>query len=215
MLTREDHAEVLTCLEHSKRSGGIGRCLVRDIERLGLKRFDRLEATDDLPDVGLYETISAFPLSVRFWRQRVDVFVIHRLPLFDPVIGVTIMSVAIDMLHTMNLGVYQLWCLFCLWALINQNAWNLSKNFTAKETRVLSCEYIRSELTDYHSRLRMAKPGIDITEIPHFSLRTIGGEKGNVLRTKGAETKFLLGYVLEALQTRSSSTTWWGDIRDE
>ena len=48
----------------------------------------------------------------------------------------------------------------------------------------------------------MAKPGIDITEIPHFSLRTIGGEKGNVLRTKGAETKFLLGYVLEALHTR-------------
>ena len=102
------------------------------------------------------------------------------------------MSIVIDALHTLNLGVYQTWCLFSLWGLVNKNAWGLSENFSAKEIRILSCEYIRSELTAYYAHLRSSRPGIDITEITHFAMQTIGGDKGRVLRTKAAETKFLL-----------------------
>lgn len=202
-LSQVDHAEVLSCLEYSKRATiGFGRCIMRDIPRLGLQRFDRLEATSVLPDVGMFEAIREWPFQALFWRQKPHAMVIHRLPLFDPAIGVTIMTIVIDALHTMNLGVYQLWCLFCIWALIKANAWNVSAHFTAKEVRVLSCEQVRTELTAYYRQLRIDTPGLDVTEIPHFSLRTIGGETGKVLRTKGAETKFLIGYVLQALQKR-------------
>ena len=203
ILSQADHAEVLSCLEYSKRARvGVGRCIMRDIPRLGLRKLDRLEPSRTLADVGAFERIDAWPVQILFWRQGQSSMVIHRFPLFDPAIGASILMILIDALHTLNLGVYQLWCLFCIWALIDKNAWNVGANFTANERRILSCEYIRAELSAYYAKLRLDHPGIDITEIPHFALRTVGGEKGTVLRTKGAETKFLIGYVLQALEQR-------------
>lgn len=201
-LSREDHAAVLARLVYSKRgTGGHGRCLATALPALGLERFDRLEPSDELFDVSLFETVDVFPFRAVFWRRHPQDFVQHRLPIFV-VAGCNIDRLCIDHLHTMNLGVYQRWCLHSLWALVDADCWNVGAHFSADEQRQLSCEYIRSELTQYYSELRRSIPGLGITVIPHFSLSTIGGQKRSLLRTKGAETKFLLGFVVQCMERR-------------
>eukprot|EP00969_Alexandrium_andersonii_P246987 10915701-Alexandrium_andersonii.AAC.1 len=84
----------------------------RDMLDLGLRKGDRLEPNDDLPDIGLYESLDAFPRTVLFWRPSRETKVRHRNPLFDgpthaDVLGISVLSLAIDTLHTLNLGVYQ------------------------------------------------------------------------------------------------------------
>ena len=86
------------------------------------------------------------------------------------------------------------------------NAWRIGGHLTQSERDELSCEHIRSELHDYYTTL--SRTVADITNIPHFSLRTIGGAPGKVLRTKAAETKFLLGCVVKALQERGNGVAY-------
>ena len=61
----------------------------------------------------------------------------------------------------------------------------------------MSCERIREELDAYYRDRKRAKP--DLTTIPYFSLKTLGGRGMPLLKTKAAETKELLQYVVQAL----------------
>lgn len=203
-LSQADHAVVLARLAYQKRQGASGRCLVEDVPSLRLLRGDRLEPSDGLPDIGAFELTDTWPLTVVLWRQQPSVGVQHRLPIFRSTTGCTMERLCIDHLHTMNLGVYQRWCLHSLWALIRANAWGVRPGCSAKEMHHLSCDYIRGELAEYYTDLRRTNPGIDITQIPLHPLRTIGGDAGKVLRTKGAEAKCLVGYVVRALERRGA-----------
>lgn len=157
-LSRDDHQEVLAALVYNKKSGsvltGTGRCLCRDLPRLGLQKNDRLEPSESLMDIGQFEHVSEWPFLALVWRQRDDVSVLHRVPCFVPELGCTIDSICVDALHTMNLGVFQRYCLHSMWALVSANAWDIGANYSPAEKRQMSCECARSELTEYYAGLR-------------------------------------------------------------
>ena len=165
-LSREDHDLLKGLLSYDRRrDGGHGRCLTRGAPHLGLEEKDRLEPSPSLADVGLFETISVFPARVVFWRQRPTALSLHRNPLLDPTLGITIDTFCIDDLHTLGLGVYQRYVHHCLVSLIRSNAWAIHSHL-ADEIEFMSCERIRQELAEYYTRRRAYRP--DITTIPFF-----------------------------------------------
>ena len=160
-----------------------------------------MEPSAFCPDVSLFDFVTTFPCRVVFWRAALGVSVLHRNPLFDDRLGVSVDRICVDDLHTMKLGVYQRYALHCVWALIDVDAWGVGYGRSKAELALLSCERMRGELTAYYAELKAADHTRDITEIPHFSLSKLGGPNHRtVLRTKGAETKWFLGYVVQALR---------------
>jgi hypothetical protein len=75
---------------------------------MGLAKGWRLEPTATLPDVSNFENIVQFPATVLFWAPQEESWVKHRNPLLDPEIGIGLRSFAVDFLHTLNLGIYQI-----------------------------------------------------------------------------------------------------------
>ena len=90
-------------LFYDKRKHGMrGRVLRAAIPALGLRQYDRLEATAGLPDVGKLETAIIPPcgLHLVFWRTERDTLTRHRCPIWDEEIGVTPSRViTYDLLH--------------------------------------------------------------------------------------------------------------------
>ena len=106
VLTKEDRDAILSCLVYSRKGKFRGRCMARAIPRLGLEEGDQLQPSSNLPDIAQFETLSQFPLTVLFWRQHERASMFHRLPLFDRRLGVTILTICVDYMHTMNLGIF-------------------------------------------------------------------------------------------------------------
>eukprot|EP00969_Alexandrium_andersonii_P263012 11626552-Alexandrium_andersonii.AAC.1 len=67
---------------------------------------DRLEPCEALPDVGALEDVQV-PIKILFWRPSAETKARHRNPIFDDVLGTTLCTLAVDTLHTLNLGVFQ------------------------------------------------------------------------------------------------------------
>ena len=70
-LNQRQWTEVGKCLQYSRsKTGPRGRGLTRDIPALGLLRHDRLEPDNIvLQDVAEYDNITAWPITVTFWRR--------------------------------------------------------------------------------------------------------------------------------------------------
>jgi len=117
-----DHKAVCDNLyfDLKKQQGSIGRALLSDIEHLGLRKDDRLEPHWLLMDVADFGTnIREFPTTVLFWRPLMNSICTHRCPLFDAALGITPKrSIALDLLHTLHLGVMLVWCNIALGMLL-------------------------------------------------------------------------------------------------
>jgi len=104
-LCADDHAVVVAVLFYDRRNdGNRGRRLATAIPHLGLRAGDRLEPSDTLADVGMFDDLLC-PVRVLFWRTSMESMVRHRCPLMSPALGITIEStVCLDVLHTLHLG---------------------------------------------------------------------------------------------------------------
>ena len=117
-------AKLLVYDKRSRKPSSFGRALSRDYPPLGLLAGDRLEPSPYLGDVAKFEGLPA-NATVRFWRVKLQSRVIHRNPLFDPTLGLSHQSCAVDKLHTVYLGVLQSWLLRVLWLLIDIHAFGI------------------------------------------------------------------------------------------
>ena len=98
----------------------MGRCLLKDgFEPLGLEKGDRLEPHAGMINYSQFDELQLdFPAGgtdVLFWRRRNETMVRHRNPIFNTAIGVVTKLLSIDALHTLNLGVYQNYCMWMFW----------------------------------------------------------------------------------------------------
>ena len=120
------HAKIASFLFYDKRKkGNKGRCLRAGIPELSLRTGDRLEPSADLPNIGDFEAlVSRLPARVVFWRRDNNTVALHRNPIFS-VPGVSIQSMAIDVLHTLHLGVFKTYCWATLRGLIAADAWSV------------------------------------------------------------------------------------------
>ena len=87
-------------------------------ESQGLRRGDRLESQDALPDIALYASVQV-PARLKFWRSSDVTMCTHRCPLFSDEIGVSLsQTVAADYMHTVCLGTMSFMVLAVYWGYV-------------------------------------------------------------------------------------------------
>ena len=108
-----------------RTEGTLGHALQRAVPALGLFAEDRLEPHDTRWGAASFDDLRVFPVWVLFWRPGNQTHALHRNPLFDARLGVTLQLLMIDALHTLHLGALKEWTMHALWLLTRKNAWRL------------------------------------------------------------------------------------------
>jgi hypothetical protein len=199
-LTRELHNHILPFLQYDKRSvGSKGRAVSRDIAGTPILAGDRLEPSDVLPDVGLFDDIRKFPVTITFWRRSRETMVQHRNPLFSADLGISpVQTVTIDALHTLNLGVMQGYAKVVVWALFDAPVW--ANHCTNNEERLkLSVVCMKAELDVFYRGHRQTHPGQTLTEITDLTPKMFGTRSSPSMSLHGAETWGFLQYLVHTL----------------
>ena len=124
-----DHRRLLAALWQDRRAGtnaSRGRALRIDFPELGLQKHDRLEPSRFLRNVALFDNLREFPAVVSFWRRSLETSSRHRSPLVNPAIGCSITRmVQVDGMHTLSLGVYQVFIGEAMHRLFSRDFWNV------------------------------------------------------------------------------------------
>ena len=118
------HRVLLCLLKYfkQKHGGASGRALSADVPSLGLLKFDRLEPHPAMVNHRLFDLYTTFdpPIPCLFWRRSLERPTMHRCPLMDDHLGITSDTVAIDTLHTLNLGPWQRFCMNAFWTFLEK-----------------------------------------------------------------------------------------------
>ena len=181
------------------RTGSRGRALRAPLPALGLLAGDRLEPQPGLWDVGAFERLEA-PVTVVFWRPDNQSLALHRNPVFDTDLGLTTDALALDCLHILHLGVFQNYCSFALWALLEADAWNVgaATRDVLIQVGVTRC---RHDLFGWYQAQERADPTVRLYKLQDLTVKMLGKPGRCELATKGAETATLLQYVVHAART--------------
>ena len=198
----ETHAAILQLLRYDKRrKGSRGRALQGNLPNLGLMAGDRLEPSDVLPDIGAFEgLVGRLPVQVTFWRPVNNTLALHRNQVFGANTGISIQNIAIDVLHTLHLGVFKQYCMDAIWSLIEANAWDVTPQAPTVQDQ-LSVGRCRVELLDWYKRKRRDDPNIRLYELSDLTANMLGTRNDRQLATKAAETGSLLGFCHETCAT--------------
>ena len=179
--------------------------LIVDIPRLSLRQGDRLEPHRGLQDTWLFDSIDTFPCAVLFWRPSHETRARHRLPRFDPSVGITVDTLMVDKLHTLYLGPAQTWSCHALWRLILVDAFNVGG--TAEHYFPLAVAQIKNELWAWYRDAKRRRPAEELTQVHNFTLSMLGNKPtSQALGTKAAETKGLLPVALSLLENTAPTS---------
>jgi hypothetical protein len=188
---------ILGALRFDKRKTGGGRILECDLPEFGLLANDRLEPHPGLWDVGAFDARIKLPARVLFWRSSRNTITKHRCPLFSSTLGITIMSLVIDILHALNLGVYQQYCADMLWAIVRADCFRVGPTKAMDERLQLSAMRIRSALFSWYTSQATSHPDDHIHELQDFTAEMMGTSTKQKLRLKAAETKSFLFFTVD------------------
>ena len=182
-----------------------GRCLKQDMVSLGLKRGNRLEPSEEMPDVGMFETMTV-PFLALFWIWGKDARILHTNPLLL-IPGFTLDKWAIDLLHTWHLGPIQAFVALVLFMLLASGLWTpTSRYLDQKDKDQLSLLNIKSELYGWYKTMgkdpKWKKSG---TEIWNLTLGMIGSKSKPMLHAKAKESEGMLKFTIHMLSTHQEA----------
>lgn len=201
VVSKQDWVALAPKLRFDKRKTGLkGRGLLEDFPSLRLLAGDRLEPSEAVPDIGAVDATSQFPLELTFWRTSVQRGVLHRMPLFTPLLGLSPDSFALDLLHTLHLGIMNRYVCCCIWRLFRADVWNVvaaGAAHTADEALQMNCMRFRADLFDWYRARQRAHPAENLTRLEDITPGMVGSNNAPLLKAKGAETKGLLLFVVE------------------
>jgi hypothetical protein len=204
-----DRRTILNALSYDKRKDGShGRALQHDvtIRDVTLLKADRLEPSLELADVGALESV-ALPTTLTFWRTSAETLTRHRNPLFQHDTGVDQNSLAMDALHTLHLGVFLNYCKCVLWALIDCGYCYTSAfvaKHTAAELFALIVPRLRNNLWSFYDILER-QLGHKVTRLTDLTTAMLGESAHRKLKTKAAETRWLIPFCLEMATKHSNA----------
>lgn len=202
VLDGDDLVRVRSALTYDNKSGGSkGRAILSDFGHLGLQRRDRLEMSEELPDVSTIDHIAAGPLTVTFWRRSAETFVRKRNPLFGPGTGTTIEHLACDWLHCLSLGVFRFWLGFLFWALVKADAWHINVPL-ANRLESSMCQ-LNDDLGQWYREEETQ--GRLHTRVPRFKASMLGPEASPELSAYGAQTNGILLFATSVLASRGAA----------
>ena len=195
------HQRILDLLFYNKSKSSAkatGRILREDIVELGLRKDDRMEPHQDMPNHAAFDSYTVFnpPKQVVFWRKSAEGPCRHRNPIFNEETGVTQAIIGIDTLHTCYLGPWQRWCMWSCWLLLRKNPWSLPGN--VENRHELGVLRLRQEIYEYYRSLPQAVQK-HITEINDLTPKMLGTFSRQRLKTKAAESKHLVPGLIQIL----------------
>ena len=204
----DNHRAILGRLRYDKRlqGGSKGRALTEAVPGLPLRAGDRLEPSHSLPDVGKFDILSDadFPKRVCFWRVSEETVCHHyRNPLFDESIGITMASITVDVLHTLHLGAFLVFCRYIIWELLGAGCWHPNQGTEAEKVQVAVLA-MRAELWRWYSERHKKYPLENLTRLADLTPKMLGTRASPKLKTKAAETLGLLHFVTDMVTKYSA-----------
>ena len=193
--TIADRDRISQRLRYDKRpNGGRGRCLTEKLPAFGLEAGDRLEPTDNLPDVAAFES-TVPPFFAYFWRTSEESATRRPNPLFRSGIGISVsQNVATDALHAVYLGVMRVWARVADWTCL------LSGIFgdvgSGEENIAVAILALRSLLMSWCKARHAEFPQERLTRVADFNAKLVGSASNQVLKSKGAETCGLMKFMI-------------------
>lgn len=201
--TVADRRLLVACLEYDARKDGArGRRVTENLNRFGLQAGDRLEPTVEMPDVSLLDKTKSFPIHLTFWRRTDQTVTLHRNPIFDDALGITISSLLVDNLHCFYLGVLKDFSTHAFWEMLHADCWEVGGHRTLDERVLLTTRLVSGELTAFYDQWQRERPHYPLTLIQEFSAGMVGSNAKRCLRLKASENKAFFFYLLSALRRR-------------
>ena len=182
---------------------------IPEIEGLERGQGLRVEPTWELQDIAqIFEPPKYFPFPLTFWDRSAEERTRHRNPLFDVVgasvtIGLTFMNLAIDVMHTIYLGLAQYITVIILWRLLDGDSWELHTG-TVEERTELGVQIMLRDLFAWYSERAAQFPNEKLTHLQTLKTSMLGESEIGPLKTKAAETYGLLLFALDAVLKHST-----------
>lgn len=159
-----------------------------------------------MPDVGDFDRLTDFPTRVLFWNPGAETSARHRNPLFGGEVGITLDTFGVDVLHTLNLGIYQKFLGRAWWALVTNDAFGvlpmMGGRKNQEELATYTMDKLKVELKKFYEAFEAANPGVKVNRVQDLSLKTLGSRDSCALHTKAAETRPLLRFTADLLAQR-------------
>jgi hypothetical protein len=185
-------------LTYEKRQGqSRGRVLREDVPMFGLLKGDRLVMTKEYPDVAEFHSGQA-PRRTLWWRSKNETLAKFRNPLFCKETGLTPLSLGIDWLHALSLGVFQVILAHLIWRLFSANAFEVPGTSTNLAENSLTI--FKQILGDWYKA--EAKAGRAHSQIDNLQMGMLGKKDDPVFNAHGAETNACLRFAHEVLLPR-------------
>ena len=174
--------------DHRKRdSWGPGKVLFEPMEELGLPAGARLMESDEVRDIHQLKSLTT-PITLRFFDSQGDHGLTFISPLFD-IVGFNIESIALDVMHVMDLGVSQYLVGSVFRQLIESNFCN-STHRHVDARRFENLKALRRRLQTYYGTLDRARG--TMSAIGRLTFPMIGELKWPKLKSKAAECRNLV-----------------------
>lgn len=170
-----------------------GRVLSRPLPDMQLERGDRLDPCAALRNIADLDQCP-LPVTVAFWRKSRQTIATRRNPIFNPDTGILPEIVAVDALHTVNLGVMLTFCTHLSWAMFDANAWQCEGN--AEDRLRSSVLLMRGELWRFYIEWDNSHPADKLTRVSKLVPEMFGTSTSRRLKTKAAETYGLLRFLV-------------------
>ena len=123
---------------------------------LGLRNGDRLELSTNYRNLAALDTMAP-PYSLRFWRRSAETLARRRNPLMCEWLGITQDRLAIDLMHTMHLGILLRYLSWVWWKLVDCDFFRV--DVSTKEVRVdLTVDRLRCLLFIFIRGTRRSTP---------------------------------------------------------
>jgi hypothetical protein len=198
--TVRERDDIAKKLKYDKRSsGGHGRCLATDVIEKGLKEGDRLEPSDEVRDIGEFQSL-AVPFVATFWRRGDETLCRHRNPLWQREVGMAFEKCStVDVLHGMHLGVLQVWARITIWFLLLAGVYGQPAD--AADRLANACLVVRSRLAAWAKERRVANPEEVLTMLNDFTANMVGSSGSQTLKLKGGETWTFSLFLVHQLET--------------
>ena len=177
----------------NRKDGSCGRALKWDVAGTVLQQDDRLEPTDEMPDVQDFDSINEYPFNVIFWRVSLQTICLKRCPLWDPELGFTPTRViCIDALHSLYLGTMLNYCKHVIWFMLQAGVWGDCGTIAHYRVAV---EVLRTELLSWYKTPK----GEGLTHVHDVAHKMLGEAGKQKLKTKAMETWGLLLFLCDML----------------
>ena len=204
--TREQHRSIVNALRYDKKKkGAAGRALTRPFPDLGLLQGDRLEPCDSLQDVGSFDNIKGFPVTVLFWRPSAQTRVKHRCPWFCAETAVSTECIGIDVLHTLHLGVVSAFTSVALWLLLSANLYGIVG--LTDEMEQLGVLKMRADLFTFYDQWDAAHRPHRCSRLGDLTVAMLGPKSQPKLHARAVETLYVFFFVCHMLEQHAAKIT--------